>query len=289
MALCTSPSSIITQKKKMKNAQVEYKTIQIPQLRTKAEELIALQASDLHNNMPVTETVYSDEQSLNMPFTVINTEINTGNVCQEFKKKYIAADNLDLLINPHFISGSRQRQSLHWFIEVEIDKRITADNLATSIEHDKQILCSSWLPTNNEIDTFQHNLNYHILKVLIKFTFISQYEHLIPQHILHPFIDKTSQKSDYKVIDLMDANENKSDGIIEIMKNLHETYVPRRDGEILATTELAGDVLTNERAFSAQINMMNGDNSFQRLAGFNHRPGGLHLLMNLTTVAVYTM
>ena len=94
--------------------------------------------------------------------------------------------------------------------------------------------------------------------MLIKFTFISQYEYLIPQHILHPFINKTSQKSDFKVIDLKVANEN----IIKIMKNLHETYIPRREGKILATTELVGDVLTNERAFSAQVNMMIGDNSF---------------------------
>ena len=53
--------------------------------------------------MPVTETVYSDEQSLNMPVTVINTDINTASICQEFKRKYIATDSLDLLINPHFM------------------------------------------------------------------------------------------------------------------------------------------------------------------------------------------
>lgn len=46
-----------------------------------------------------------------------------------------------------------------------------------------------------------------------------------------------------------------------------------------------GDVLTNERAYAAQLAMMNGQTDFFRLAGVVHRPEGLHRMMNSLLVS----
>lgn len=45
-----------------------------------------------------------------------------------------------------------------------------------------------------------------------------------------------------------------------------------------------GDVLTNERPYSAQLAMLNDEGDFERLAGVAHRPEGLHRMMNLLLV-----
>lgn len=235
------------------------------------------------------------EYQSDIPARVHEYQVTPGKVCHvpvklpiEYSRKYIAGDNLDLLITPHYLSSERQRQSLHWFIEVEIEKRITAsrDSVQSPQCHLKDVSCSKWLPTESECSVFEHNLNYHILRMLLKFTFLESFKDLVPEHIAHPYMESTKQNTTYRVVNVINANENDSEGIIEIMKDLHNTYVPRKNGDILHTTELAGDVLTNERAFGAQMNMMNASNSFDRLSGFSHRPGGLHLQMALTMVTI---
>lgn len=42
--------------------------------------------------------------------------------------------------------------------------------------------------------------------------------------------------------------------------------------------------LVSERAYSAQLAMMNGRSEFDQLAGVIHRPEGLHRMMNLCLV-----
>lgn len=45
------------------------------------------------------------------------------------------------------------------------------------------------------------------------------------------------------------------------------------------------DVLTNERAYSSQLAMMNNEIELNRLAGVVLRPEGLHRIMNLLLVS----
>lgn len=45
-----------------------------------------------------------------------------------------------------------------------------------------------------------------------------------------------------------------------------------------------GDVLTNERAFSAQEALQNATNELEGLKGIIHRPEGLHREMNFLMV-----
>lgn len=49
--------------------------------------------------------------------------------------------------------------------------------------------------------------------------------------------------------------------------------------DVIEKQVFGGDVLTKERAHSAQLDMMNGQSDFFRLASVVHRPEGLQRLM----------
>lgn len=72
--------------------------------------------------------------------------------------------------------------------------------------------------------------------------------------------------------------------MIDILNHIHEEYVPfvaETLGEnVIERMVFGGDLLTNERAYYAQLNMANGINSASRLMGILYRTEGLHLSMN---------
>ena len=109
----------------------------------------------------------------------------------------------------------------------------------------------------------------------------------------HTFIIRTywsnSQKSEVINAELIDAPENRADGIIIILKRLNQLLVPQTGGdhpEVLERVVLRGDVLTNERAFSGQAALLNADNESDSCHGIIHRPEGLHRLMNFMMVTL---
>lgn len=201
---------------------------------------------------------------------------------------YTAGDNVDITINPTHLSIKNQRKSLHWFITMGIKKRVTDHTLSDSVQEQiTQIPYSNWLPSDDELNKYNRNLDHHIVQLLVKLPFLSSMGKLIPKYIEHPCISLTQQKSEFQVIDLIDANENASEGMIKVMRELHNTFVPRDNAvppNIIHSVDFAGDVLTTERAFAAECALRNGLSDFDRLCGLNYRPGGLHILMNLTVV-----
>ncbi|XP_056006637.1 uncharacterized protein LOC125680237 [Ostrea edulis] len=78
--------------------------------------------------------------------------------------------------------------------------------------------------------------------------------------------------------------------MISILDHIHENYVPHTAEEhshVIRKKVFGGDVLTNERAYSAQLAMLNGATDFEQIAGVIHRPEGLHRMMNLCLVILY--
>lgn len=57
--------------------------------------------------------------------------------------------------------------------------------------------------------------------------------------------------------------------------------------QLLKKKVFGGDVLTNERAHSAQLAMMNGQSDFFRLAGVVHWSEGLHRMMNFLLISMH--
>lgn len=218
----------------------------------------------------------------------VGAEKNTADVSSA-SKFYVAGDNVDLLITPTYITREEQRKSLHWFLLVGVNKRVTDDSLpdATAQADISSISCLKWLPCDDEISAYEQHCYFHVQRVLLKYGICSFLQEHVPEVIEHPYMDKTSLPSEFFVADLLECNENTSEGMIEIMKCLHRLFIRRSDSlhpEVLEHTEFAGDVLTTERAFAAQCDMSNGLSSYERLSGCNYRPGGLHLVMNLTGV-----
>lgn len=202
---------------------------------------------------------------------------------------YCAGDNFDITVSPTYITANNQRRSYHWFLAIGIKKRISNPALP-DISPQKSITdmsCSSWVVSQDELNLLAQNFNHHVVKVIMRFDCVKRFDITIPEYIVHPHMNETAQKTEFDVVDLMDCNENDSDGMIRIMKHLHKLFVPQTRNEhpnALQRTEFAGDVLTNERAFGVQCAMDNGEGTVDRLAGFNFRPGGLHILMNLCVV-----
>lgn len=73
-------------------------------------------------------------------------------------------------------------------------------------------------------------------------------------------------------------------GMITILQRIHHLAVPHVDNETPERIVFGGDVLTNERAFSAQEAMQNVPSEFESLSGLIHRPEGLHREMNFLLV-----
>lgn len=72
--------------------------------------------------------------------------------------------------------------------------------------------------------------------------------------------------------------------MISILQRIHHLAVPHVDNETPERIVFGGDVLTNERAFSAQEAMQNVPSEFESLSGLIHRPEGLHREMNFLLV-----
>ena len=75
--------------------------------------------------------------------------------------------------------------------------------------------------------------------------------------------------------------------MIDILTDLQKKCVPYTDttlqdkNNVVERKVFGGDVLTNERAYQAQLDMANGETESEKLMSFIHRPEGLHRLMNL--------
>ena len=70
--------------------------------------------------------------------------------------------------------------------------------------------------------------------------------------------------------------------MIDILTDIHKMFLPAasNSNQVISRTVFVGDVLTNERAYQAQLDMINGDKSNEKLLGIIYRPEGLHRLMN---------
>ncbi|XP_056016938.1 uncharacterized protein LOC125674871 [Ostrea edulis] len=201
----------------------------------------------------------------------------------------ILGDNVDILVSPANMTLDRQRKSWHWFLLLATQKRITDKDLPTdeSLADVETIDSCEFVPSEDEIEEYQKNTQFHVAKILTKYIEeLRQFERLLPNNIQHPYIEKTSQKSVFINCDLIDESENSSDGMIRILQRVHSLAVPYIN-ENIEKVVLGGDVLTNERALSAQQAMRNNETCDEKLLGVIHRPEGLHRQMNFLMVTFH--
>lgn len=202
----------------------------------------------------------------------------------------IIGDNIDISRNPSQMSVDRRRKSWHWFLLVGLEKRIINDALADDYQLGDicRIDNSVFVPSVEDCSSLEEHFIFHIAHVLVKnVNCLKKYASCLPKFIEHSHIHESSQKSDYAILDILDKSENKSEDMISILQYIHENFIPHTEGDnpvVLSRKVFGGDVLTNERAYSAQLAMLNGSTDFDQLAGVIHRPEGLHRMMNLLLV-----
>ena len=80
----------------------------------------------------------------------------------------------------------------------------------------------------------------------------------------------------YIILDLLDKSENKAEDMIAILEHINSNYISQNDGNVASKRVFGGDVLTNERAYSAQLAMQNSESDFTKLKGIIHSPEGFY-------------
>nr|XP_034321927.1 uncharacterized protein LOC117688213 [Crassostrea gigas]XP_034321928.1 uncharacterized protein LOC117688213 [Crassostrea gigas] len=213
------------------------------------------------------------------------------NIISKPKPIEILGDNLDVTISPAKMTMEKQRKSLHWFLVMAKQKRITAEdlNLPSDMLRERndvlRVPTNSWIPSMVQTDSLCKNIVFHVSHILLKYIeFLKPASASFPTYISHPYMEKTKEKSIFLNCDLIEASENSSQGMITILQRIHHLAVPHVDNETPERIVFGGDVLTNERAFSAQEAMQNVPSEFESLSGLIHRPEGLHREMNFLLV-----
>lgn len=188
------------------------------------------------------------------------------------------------------MTKEKQRQSIHWFLNLAVQRRVIS-----SLPNDKPLAEISrvpnhiFLPSSNDCKNIDAFFRFHIANVHVKhIKCLKPFKKSVPNFIDHRYVKEISQKSQFCVLDLLNKSENKME------KNyINSSAYPRKLHfahwwqPTLCYSEkkvFGGDVQTNERAYSAQLAMLNGQSGHFRLPGVVQRPEGLHRIMNFLLV-----
>ena len=203
----------------------------------------------------------------------------------------IIGDNLDVQVDSTRRTLHNRKKDWHWFLMLATVKRIY-DRTLPDEKPKEDILnveCIKFLPSVEDGVEYQKCVDFHIAKTLLKYIpFLDFLVEIYPTYIPHSHLEETSRKTVFKNMDLLEANENSTQGMIQIMQHIHQTSVPSfvKDNKkcVAERTVFGGDVLTCERGLGAQEAMDNSDDDYDQLRGVIYRPEGLHRVMNFVKV-----
>lgn len=270
-------------------------TVSPSSLHKKTKQLVKQQEKQLHSLMTsYVEEVESSHESAAETRMDTDDEDHHKRPAQPIE---ILGDNLDITISPSKMSLQKQKKSFHWFLVLVKEKQITSEESKVPLELPMDfpsLNAVNWIPSREKMNSLMANFRFHVASVLLKYVpYLQSHVTSFPKHIEHMYMDQVKKKSVFLNCDLIDASENSSDGMIEILQRIHELAVPHvRDNprdranprDVLEKVVFGGDVLTNERAFSAQEAMQNIPSEYESLLGVIHRPEGLHREMNFLLV-----
>ncbi|XP_053407578.1 uncharacterized protein LOC123533412 [Mercenaria mercenaria] len=216
-----------------------------------------------------------------------------GGNCMPFD---IIGDNFDISVNPNEMTKDSQRQSLHWFLYCKLQKRVHADHLPDNGQtaNISEVPNSVYVPTSTDSNTMKSDFVYYMAKTACQYIdFLKPSESVLEDYLQHAHMKEMSEKSQCSLCELIDRSENDSEGIITILDRIQRKVVPHththtQNPEVIQNVVFGGDVLTNERAYSAQLAMSNGNTNYDRLGGFIHRPEGFHRIINFVQMIYQT-
>ncbi|VDI37140.1 Hypothetical predicted protein [Mytilus galloprovincialis] len=207
------------------------------------------------------------------------------------KKYQLIGDNWDKNILPSFRTSLQKTLSLHLFNLIAVVDRITPNPAQNITVLDiSEIDISTYLPSISEQEQLMTELTF-----IFATSVISNIPHLeqslksiYPKHFEHKYSFFSGIKTVQYPLGLFKCNENKTQELIRLLKQLTEKYVPLRNGEIFEPVFLGGDRLTDERVQSAQTAMSNADSPKEKLEGFISKIEDFHRLMNFLE-AIYKL
>ena len=196
----------------------------------------------------------------------------------------IYGDNLDHTIHTYHRTKENKGKDIHWFLMLYAEQRVKSPPHLNHSRPRRDILSVSndnFLPDTDAIQSLRQSFIFHVMETIVKYVPGLQ-KIAIPKYIPHPHLTEMSRKCPYDVLDLLDKSENKMEDMIDILNSIHKLVptLPSDKQNVVERIVFGGDQLTNERAYAAQISMVNVQNEAERLQGVIHRPEGLHLCMN---------
>ena len=68
-------------------------------------------------------------------------------------------------------------------------------------------------------------------------------------------MEEMKKKGNYELIDRHNKNESKSEDMIDLLSDIHKLFIPaaKHSSQVISRMIFGGDVLTNERAYQAQL------------------------------------
>ncbi|KAK3095093.1 hypothetical protein FSP39_010192 [Pinctada imbricata] len=204
---------------------------------------------------------------------------------QPFKYQLVG-DNWDMDILPSYRTTDRRTQSLHLFQIYAIVDRYTPTNPIKSCGFDDNV---RYIPSISEQKILLNELTFLFATSIIRnIPQIAQHlQNVYPQHIQHKHSDYAAMKTKQYPLGLFDTNENKTDEMIRLLKDLTDRYVPLDNDNVADAVFFGGDRLTDERVQCAQVATKDSSTSKGRLEGFISKSEDFHRLMNLMEVNIY--
>lgn len=145
-------------------------------------------------------------------------------LAQSIPRFEVIGDNLDLTISPTSMTKERQRKSIHWFLNIALCKRVLSDLPDECPKAEvMKVPNSVFIPNTGDCQALENDMIDHIIKILCKHVkCLKQFQASIPDCIQHPYMDEMCKKSEYRIIDLLDKSENKSEDMISILQHIHK-------------------------------------------------------------------
>ncbi|XP_056013603.1 uncharacterized protein LOC125669312 isoform X1 [Ostrea edulis] len=201
------------------------------------------------------------------------------------KEKYqLAGGNWDKNILPSYRTSQQKTISLHLFTVVGVVDRISPPlpDEVTNINSVTDLDANIFIPSLQEQNVLRNELTFLVASALVNNIdqLTNHFKNIYPQHLEHQYSHSAGIKTKQYCLGLFDCNEQKTQDVIQLLKELQDKYVPVTDGDIKEEVFFGGDRLTDERIQCAQQAMENENTSLKRLEGFISKIEDFHRLMN---------
>lgn len=105
------------------------------------------------------------------------------------------------------MSTKKQRESLHWFLNVALRRRVVSSLSNDGPVSDIMAVAKhAFTPSVPDCDALEKNMIFHILRVATNYVdCLKPYEAYLPKCIDHPHIEETSKKQNSSLLTLTRA------------------------------------------------------------------------------------